>query len=378
VKATQTKFAPAGRADAKSISLDAQLLTKALVHHVTNAIPCAVMILNKHRQIVYKNQGLMDLLSASSDKEVLGKRPGELFDCIHAHECSGGCGTTLFCSECGAAKAILKCQSLEIPTEEEFRLTTRTGKASEFKVWATPYTFSGRSFTVFSLIDITHEKRRYALEKTFFHDINNMLSVIKGVSELLRDAGSPKELASYAESIQAASNKIIEEIASQRRLLEAENGQLATSISWMASVSLLKEIAREYAMTRQVDQVITVAEDSDNVEITTDRTLLLRVLGNMLKNALEASPPKGIVRLSCARNGSSVKFSVNNSGCMPRSTQLQIFQRSFSTKGPGRGIGTYSMKLFGEKYLKGKVWFSTSKKEGTTFYISIPMKFPED
>lgn len=38
---------------------------------------------------------------------------------------------------------------------------------------------------------------------------------------------------------------------------------------------------------------------------------------------------------------------------MPRTSQLQIFQRSFSTKGKGRGLGTYSIKLLTERYLKG-------------------------
>lgn len=40
---------------------------------------------------------------------------------------------------------------------------------------------------------------------------------------------------------------------------------------------------------------------------------------------------------------------------------LRIFQRSFSTKGAkGRGLGTYSMKLFGETYLGGQVSFRSS------------------
>jgi sensor histidine kinase regulating citrate/malate metabolism len=48
-----------------------------------------------------------------------------------------------------------------------------------------------------------------------------------------------------------------------------------------------------------------------------------------------------------------------------------LFRRSFSTKGRGRGIGTYSMKLLGEKYLKGRVWFTSSPNAGTTFFIEV-------
>ncbi|MCX6911436.1 MAG: ATP-binding protein [Verrucomicrobia bacterium] len=57
---------------------------------------------------------------------------------------------------------------------------------------------------------------------------------------------------------------------------------------------------------------------------------------------------------------------------MPPSVQLQVFNRSFSTKGSGRGLGTYSVKLLTERYLKGKAGFTTSKEGGTTFFIILP------
>ena len=38
---------------------------------------------------------------------------------------------------------------------------------------------------------------------------------------------------------------------------------------------------------------------------------------------------------------------------MPDEVKAQIFERSFSTKGRGRGIGTYSIKLLTERYLEG-------------------------
>jgi sensor histidine kinase regulating citrate/malate metabolism len=52
---------------------------------------------------------------------------------------------------------------------------------------------------------------------------------------------------------------------------------------------------------------------------------------------------------------------------------LQIFQRSFSTKGAGRGLGTYSIKLLGERYLHGTVSFASSAEQGTIFQISLPL-----
>jgi sensor histidine kinase regulating citrate/malate metabolism len=57
---------------------------------------------------------------------------------------------------------------------------------------------------------------------------------------------------------------------------------------------------------------------------------------------------------------------------MPRAVQLQIFQRSFSTKGNGRGLGTYSMKLLSERYLNGRVTFKSSSRDGTVFIGLYP------
>lgn len=65
-------------------------------------------------------------------------------------------------------------------------------------------------------------------------------------------------------------------------------------------------------------------------------------------------------------------FQVLNPGVIAPEMALNIFHRSFSTKAElGRGIGTYSMKLLGEKYLKGKVSFESNEENGTVFQIEL-------
>jgi sensor histidine kinase regulating citrate/malate metabolism len=77
--------------------------------------------------------------------------------------------------------------------------------------------------------------------------------------------------------------------------------------------------------------------------------------------------------MNCAVEGDSVVFSVHNPAVMPRDVQLQMFQRSFSTKGSGRGLGTYSIKLLTERYLRGSVRFESRRDYGTTFYVRYPL-----
>jgi sensor histidine kinase regulating citrate/malate metabolism len=105
--------------------------------------------------------------------------------------------------------------------------------------------------------------------------------------------------------------------------------------------------------------------------VFTDGVLLGRVLGNLIKNALEASS-RGQTVTVAFDNSRYPLFTVHNPAVMPEEVQLQMFQRSFSTKeGKGRGIGSYSVKLLTEKYLRGKVWFTSCRDVGTTFFVSL-------
>jgi signal transduction histidine kinase len=94
----------------------------------------------------------------------------------------------------------------------------------------------------------------------------------------------------------------------------------------------------------------------------------------MTRNALEASQPGDIIRISCREVGHEVEFRVHNPAVMAETVQLQVFQRSFSTKGVGRGLGTYSMKLLSERYLRGTVTFESMDGRGTSFIARYPKK----
>jgi signal transduction histidine kinase len=107
------------------------------------------------------------------------------------------------------------------------------------------------------------------------------------------------------------------------------------------------------------------------LSISTDKVLLKRVLINLLKNALEASPKNATVVLNIYRDENTIVFTVYNPGYMSVAVQSQVFQRSFSTKGAGRGLGSYSIKLLTERYLNGNVYFATSEDNGTTFFVTL-------
>lgn len=303
-----------------------------------------------------------------------GLRPGEALRCTYASESLGGCGTSEHCSQCGAAKSIIASQRGEADVSECSILQGRQSDAMELLVSSSPFELDGRQFTIFSATDISDRKRRVALERTFFHDILNTAGSIVSLCELHGLEQGLENRNKIIGVISNASERLVEEIKSQRGLLAAEMNTLAVNVGMISSLPFLEELARSHAHFRSREACrLVVSTDSENMSFQSDQTLLSRVLVNMMKNASEASEPGDTVTIGCRRSGGKIEFWVKNPAVMPREVQLQLFRRSFSTKGPGRGLGTYGMKLLTERYLKGTIEFFSSEGEGTVFRAAFPL-----
>ncbi len=156
--------------------------------------------------------------------------------------------------------------------------------------------------------------------------------------------------------------------------MDAESGDLVVELKPVLSLEVItnnvKQIINHPPASKKK---IEIDAHSVNLSFKADTLLLNRIITNMLKNALEATPENGKVVIGNQKNEKSVVFWVHNFDEMSREVKLQVFQRSFSTKGANRGLGTYSIKLLGEKYLKGKTYFRSEKGFGTRFYLELPL-----
>jgi len=372
-KINYTEFAPAERENLDVIQDKYhQLLELPEIRAITDSIPDVLMILNSKRQVVYANLRLSELLGIESIDKVLGLRPGEILNCQHSNKNKGGCGTTIFCSKCSAVNAIQQSLIGQISVEE-CRIIDHDNNAYDFKVWASPYEYNGNKYSIFAIQDISSEKRRNALERIFFHDITNTAGGLLGISQVIKE--SPEEITEFKDILFDIASTLMDEINAQRILVSAENGSLEISNDPVNTLDLLNSVKNIY-QNHLVAKSKTINIDKDSVDTTffTDHTLLKRILGNLTKNALEAVNEGSAVHLGVRTKDDKIVFWVQNSTVMPFDVQLQIFQRSFSTKGLGRGLGTYSVKLLTEKYLGGKVDFKSNENEGTIFYVELPLK----
>lgn len=335
--------------------------------------PSILLVLNQFRQIVYTNQALLTFLKLDDSDCVFGKRPGEVLDCEHATEQPDGCGTTEFCQTCGALNAILASQKGNTDIQECRIVQKETGEALDLRVWTTPLFVDGDRYTIFALHDISHEKRRVILERIFFHDILNTAGNLRNYAVLLKSA-PPEEVVEFAEDIQRLSEGLIDEIQSQRDITRAENGDLVVKPVSLKPAELIEEIASLYKRQESVSGIkLLVTFAPPEIELVSDLSLLRRILLNMVKNAFEACQSGDTIQMGYSLAGEQIVFRVHNPSVMPAMVRLQIFQRSFSTKGAGRGLGTYSIKLLGERYLGGKVTFHSEEGKGTEFTLAIPI-----
>lgn len=366
-----TECAPAERAAPAELQRQAGAVARGLgLDRVTGTVPALMMILNAQRQIVYANPAVLKLLNLEDPQQICGTRPGEAFHCVRAAHAPGGCGTSIHCRTCGALQAIQAAQRGE-GGQRECRIATAEGGAMDLRVWATPVEFNGEAYTLFSVQDISDEKRRRALERIVFHDIMNAAVGLRGLSELL-EKGSPEDSTKFRSMMHDLAGKLIEDIQAQRDLANAENRDLVVHPAEVKTGDLaggVVDLFQSIAMAHRVD---LAAESVTDVILTSDKVLLRRVLGNLVKNAIEASRPGDRVTVSCRVDESGVQFEVRNPAVIPQEIQSQLFQRSFSTKGEGRGLGTYSIKLYTERYLKGTVFFSSAEGEGTVFRVRYP------
>ncbi|HLP16344.1 MAG TPA: PAS domain-containing sensor histidine kinase [Bacteroidota bacterium] len=373
-----TYFAPPERAPFYRVQAERlEIETISEIRHVLEAIPSIAAVLNQERQIVYSNKALFDLIDINSLDEVLGMRLGEAVNCIHSNDQLGGCGTSEACRFCGAAQAIVHCQTHDEAVTKECRISaTQNGSPLSYDLMVTssPFQFRNSRYTILTLKDIGDEKRRRALEQIFFHDIINHAQSVSGLLVCAQEIVDPEEIQQLLDLARTASMEMIDGILSQRDLVAAENGEIRMMKRLLSTRMVLNEcigmIKHHFVAS---DRQLKLDDASVDMTVETDETLVKRILMNMLKNALEATPEGGTVTAGCEVTPKGATFWSHNPTFIPRPIQLQMFQRSYSTKGANRGLGTYSMKLLGEHYLGGEISFTTSEESGTKFFLTLPV-----
>ena len=112
--------------------------------------------------------------------------------------------------------------------------------------------------------------------------------------------------------------------------------------------------------------------------VTVDFVLVVRVLVNLLENAMKYSPAERSVRLEVRATGGQMEIRVSDCGCgIPTAERQRIFQRFFrlaeTASAPGLGLGLAVCKGFIDAH-NGKIWVEERPGGGSVFCFTIPLE----
>jgi hypothetical protein len=375
--AQSTHFASAQRADMQTVLQQNESLREAsFLEEVFAKIPVMFLILNQERQIVYLNSLLATEFEQKQFSHTLGYRPGEMLNCENAFIDPGGCGTSEHCKFCGIVNTVLESdQKNDLVKKETLLSTDYLGihDLLNYEVSSRPFDWASTRFFIVTLADISYRKRKEQLERTFFHDLLNKISSVSGIIDMVRSENSSDEMG-LMDLLKRGVTDLANEIKFQRNLSLAEKGELSVTPTSIHSLEIIQYIKEDFLPYETVwYKQIEIAADSESFNFNSDYLLVNRIFTNLIKNSLEAieSGQKITVRMTQVKD--KALFQVHNNLEMDETVKHSIFRKTFSTKGMGRGVGTYSVKLFTEVYLSGKTWFTSTAETGTTFFVELPL-----
>lgn len=261
----------------------------------------------------------------------------------------------------GLGRAIVRCAAIPIRGEE-----------------------GGLRAVIVVLEDITErtqrEQARESVEHILRHDLRSPLVGFASLPQLLlRQPNLTDEQRGWVARLQASANGMLRIIDAYLKLSRIERGSLAMAATEVDLVQLVAEVRAEVEPLPQCSgRHVLVTGDREpmppgrSLVVAGEPTLLASMLGNLLKNALEASPGGGIVEVDLADLGESARISVRNQGEVPRAIRQRFFEKYITSGKPGgTGLGTYSAKRIAE-FHGGGIELDCGTPGQTTVDVVLP------
>ena len=122
------------------------------------------------------------------------------------------------------------------------------------------------------------------------------------------------------------------------------------------------------------ENYITFTADEKEIIATFDRTQLIRVVTNLVKNAIQSIPDERTPKIDVHvfSKHKDVVFTVSDNGNGVTEENIsKVFEPKFTTKTSGMGLGLPMIKNIIEAY-GGSITFTSQEYKGTTFKVTFP------
>ncbi|MBN1699234.1 MAG: HAMP domain-containing protein [Spirochaetales bacterium] len=216
------------------------------------------------------------------------------------------------------------------------------------------------------------------------HEIKNPLTPIKLSAQRIQKKYK-SGMDNFEQVLEPAISSIIREVDNLNNLLTEFKEFTRLPDLRFEEVSIrdiLSEVADVYkGFSNNIRIAIDISKEADDrLKFMLDRTQMKQVFANLFKNAIQAMPDGGEIRV----NGDMVKKGYNTyfriqikdtGDGIDDEIKEKIFDPYFTTKKDGTGLGLSIVEriIFDHK---GNIWFESRKGIGTTFFIDLPTGAP--
>lgn len=213
--------------------------------------------------------------------------------------------------------------------------------------------------------------------RTVAHDLRNPIGGIASLTEVMMLDDYTTDQKELITLIKETSNNSLELI---NEILEVTNNGLTQLKKELVDInSLLSksvELLRFKAAEKKQKIKLELLEEPE--ELLISREKIWRVVGNLISNAIKFSPVGGTIYVKVAVGENTLAISVKDRGIgIPDNVKNKVFNMFTEAKRPGTageksfGLGLSISKQIIESH-KGKIWFESDGKTGTTFFIDLP------
>jgi two-component system phosphate regulon sensor histidine kinase PhoR len=268
------------------------------------------------------------------------------------------------------------------PGTSETAIITFGPRRIPLRAAAVPIREGGDWAVLLMLTDLTEVQRVDQVRRDFLgnvsHELRTPLASIKALVETVEDDLDNEETLEFLVRIHQQVDRLTMLVNELLDLSRIESGAIDLRPEPVDLAALVAEAA-SLLRTRTEPERITIACPRTSITVEADRPSLLRVITNLLDNAIKYSPPGGTIYVETRDEGELVALSVRDEGPgIPDHDVARVFERFYkgeaSRAGAGVGLGLAIVKHLVRAH-GGTATAATVPGEGATFTVRLPKVF---
>jgi signal transduction histidine kinase len=227
-----------------------------------------------------------------------------------------------------------------------------------------------------SAVKLAQSEREEAwreMAKQVAHEIKNPLTPMRLTVQSFQRKFNPEER-DIQQKMKDYSDTLIQQIDTMSAVASAFSNFASMPAQQNETLNVVEVV--ELALDIFNEDYLVFEKESEEIITEIDRTQLIRIITNLVKNAIQAIPDQQEIKsitVSVSKTKDTVLIAVKDNGIgIKEDDQNRIFEPKFTTKNSGMGLGLSIIKNIIENY-KGSIIFETQIGEGTTFIVSLPI-----